>query len=148
MTIATVSPATGETLATFEALRDDEIEARLQRAVEGFRVNRARRLDERSRLMRSAADCLEQRKNEYGRLITTEMGKPVKAAIAEVQKCALVCHYYAEHAPAFLADESVKTDAEEGVVRRFNRLLVRPDVASAAVMTPRAVSSARQVRAS
>jgi succinate-semialdehyde dehydrogenase / glutarate-semialdehyde dehydrogenase len=117
MTIATVSPATGETLATFEALRDGEIEARLQRAVEAFRVNRARRFDERSRLMRRAADCLEQRKNEYGRLITIEMGKPVKAAIAEVQKCALVCHYYAEHTAAFLADESVKTDAEETFIR-------------------------------
>jgi succinate-semialdehyde dehydrogenase/glutarate-semialdehyde dehydrogenase len=117
MTIATVSPATGETLATFEALRDDEIEARLQRAVEAFRVNRARRFEERSRLMRSAAECLEQRKDEYGRLITIEMGKPVKAAIAEVEKCALVCHYYAEHAAAFLADEPVKTEAEETFIR-------------------------------
>ena len=88
-----------------------EIEAKIQRAVAAFRVNRARSFAERARRMRRAAELLEERKDEYGRLITTEMGKPVKAAIAEVQKCASVCRYYAEHAEAHLADEHVKTDA-------------------------------------
>src|SRR4051794_30233056 len=110
MAIATVSPTTGETLAVFEALTDAGIESRLQRAVDAFRVNRARNFGERSSRMNRVAALLEERKDDYGRLITIEMGKPVKAAVAEVQKCALVCRYYAEHAEAYLADEPVPTD--------------------------------------
>jgi succinate-semialdehyde dehydrogenase/glutarate-semialdehyde dehydrogenase len=62
--------------------------------------------------MRKTADLLEQRQTNYGRLMTTEMGKPIKAAIAEINKCALVCRYYADHAAEFLGDEPVKTEAE------------------------------------
>jgi succinate-semialdehyde dehydrogenase/glutarate-semialdehyde dehydrogenase len=62
--------------------------------------------------MRKAAGLLEERQKKYGRLMTTEMGKPITAAIAEVNKCALVCRYYADNAAQFLADEPVKTEAE------------------------------------
>jgi succinate-semialdehyde dehydrogenase / glutarate-semialdehyde dehydrogenase len=117
MTIASVSPSTGETLATFDALTSGEIEARLQRAVDAFGVNRARSFDERARLMTGVAALLDERKNDYGRLITTEMGKPVKAAVAEVQKCAMACRYYAEHAASYLADEPVATDASQSFIR-------------------------------
>jgi succinate-semialdehyde dehydrogenase/glutarate-semialdehyde dehydrogenase len=115
--IATVNPATGETLRTFDALNRAQIEEKIQCAVSAFRVNRARSFDERARRMRRAAELLDERKNEYGRLMTTEMGKPVRAAIAEVQKCATVCRYYAEHAEAHLADEHVKTDAQDAFIR-------------------------------
>ncbi|MHC5832576.1 MAG: aldehyde dehydrogenase family protein, partial [Nostoc sp.] len=64
-----------------------------------------------------AADILEQDKAEFAKLMTLEMGKPLKAAIAEVEKCAVVCRYYAEHAPGFLADVPVKTDASHSFVR-------------------------------
>jgi succinate-semialdehyde dehydrogenase/glutarate-semialdehyde dehydrogenase len=67
--------------------------------------------------MRRAGELLDERKEKYGRLLTTEMGKPVKAAVSEVQKCALVCRYYAEHAEAHLADEQVKTEAYESFIR-------------------------------
>lgn len=117
MPIATVNPATGETLRTFDALNPAQIEEKIQCAVSAFRVNRARGFDERARRMGRAAELLDERKNEYGRLLTTEMGKPVKAAIAEVQKCATVCRYYAEHAAAHLADEHVKTDAQDAFIR-------------------------------
>ncbi len=117
MAIATVNPATGETLKGFEPLGDREIEEKLQRSVEAARRNRARSFGERSVRMRKAGDLLEQRAESYGRLITTEMGKPIKAAIAEVNKCALVCRYYAEHASEFLADEPVKTEAEKTFIR-------------------------------
>jgi len=117
MPIATVNPSNGETVTTFEALKDYEIDARLDRSVAAFRVNRARSFDERARIMRRAAECLEQRKDEYGRLMTLEMGKPLKAAIAEVEKCAKTCAYYAEHAAAYLANEMVKTDAQESFIR-------------------------------
>ncbi|HWS72425.1 MAG TPA: aldehyde dehydrogenase family protein, partial [Thermoanaerobaculia bacterium] len=117
MTIATVSPATGETIRTFEALSDREIDAKIAAATGGFRVNRARSFADRATRMRVAADLLDRRKDELGRLITTEMGKPLKAAAAEVQKCATVCRYYAEHAEAYLADEHVPTDAQDSFIR-------------------------------
>ncbi|HEU4520831.1 MAG TPA: NAD-dependent succinate-semialdehyde dehydrogenase [Thermoanaerobaculia bacterium] len=117
MAISSVNPATGETLATFNALSDGEIEQKLQRAVGAFEVNRHRRFEERAVRMMRAAALLEERAAEYGRQITLEMGKPVKAAVAEVQKCAWVCRYYAEHAAAFLADERVATDADDSYIR-------------------------------
>jgi succinate-semialdehyde dehydrogenase/glutarate-semialdehyde dehydrogenase len=116
MPIATVNPATGETLKTFEPLNDRAIEAKLQCAASAFRVNRGRSFEERSRRMRRAAELLEERANDYGKLITTEMGKPVKAAVAEVQKCATVCRYYADHAAEHLKDEPVKTDAKSSFI--------------------------------
>ena len=112
MAIATVNPATGETLRTFAPLRDEEIQEKLQKSVEAFRRNRNRSFVERALRMRKSADLLDQRQKELGKLITIEMGKPVKAAIAEINKCALVCRYYADHAAEFLADEPVKTEAE------------------------------------
>src|SRR5436305_12334730 len=110
MAIATVNPATGETLRTFTALDDDGIEAKLQRSEHAFRVNRARSFADRAQRLRRASDVLEQRKEEFGRLMTIEMGKPIGAAIAEAQKCALNCRYYADHGEAFLRDERVETD--------------------------------------
>lgn len=116
MGIATVNPATGETLREFTPLRDAEIDSRLERAAAAYRVNRARSFAERAKRMRRAADLLDERRNEYGRLMTLEMGKPIQASIAEVQKCALVCRYYSEHAEQFLADEPVQTEADESYI--------------------------------
>ena len=117
MAIASVNPATGETLRTFEALNDAAIEAALARSASAVRVNRARGFDERAKRMRQVAELLEKRQNDLGRLITTEMGKPVKAAVAEVLKCANACRYYAEHAEGYLTDEHVKTEAQETFIR-------------------------------
>src|SRR5216684_3173347 len=117
MAIASVNPATGEVLRTFEALHDAAIDAALARSERALRVNRARGFHERGIRMRQTAEILEKRQNELGRLITTEMGKPVKAAVAEVAKCANTCRYYAEHAEGYLADEHVTTEAEETFIR-------------------------------
>ena len=117
MAIATINPATGETLKTFSPLRENEIEQRLERSVRGAEINRHRSFAERASLMRKAADLLDQRQRQLGALMTTEMGKLIKAAIAEVNKCALVCRYYADHAEEFLSDEPVKTEAEETFIR-------------------------------
>src|SRR5438067_2802728 len=117
MAIASVNPATGETFRTFDALNDAAIDAALARSVSAFQVNRSRGFHERSTRMNRAAEILEERQKDLGRLITTEMGKPVKAAVAEVVKCAGNCRYYAEHAESFLADEPVKTDAKETFIR-------------------------------
>jgi succinate-semialdehyde dehydrogenase/glutarate-semialdehyde dehydrogenase len=116
MTIATVSPLTGEILRTFEPLDDAGIDDAVQRAASAFRVNRERSFGERASRMRKAGDLLDRRSDELGRLVTTEMGKPLKAAVAEIQKCALVSRYYAEHAARFLADEPAETDAERSFI--------------------------------
>src|SRR5216684_919122 len=128
MAIASVNPATGEVLRTFEALHDAAIDAALARSERALRVNRARGFHERGIRMRQTAEILEKRQNELGRLITTEMGKPVKAAVAEVAKCANTCRYYAEHAEGYLADEHVKTEAQEPFVRYERRGTSRPRI--------------------
>ncbi|MFE9057676.1 NADP-dependent succinic semialdehyde dehydrogenase [Streptomyces mutabilis] len=105
MPIATVNPANGETLRTYEAMGEEEIERRLQLAEATFRTYRTTAFDERSRLMHRAADLLEADREEIGKVITTEMGKPVKQARAEAAKCAKAMRWYADHAAELLADE-------------------------------------------
>ncbi|MEV5017578.1 NADP-dependent succinic semialdehyde dehydrogenase [Streptomyces sp. NPDC053780] len=105
MPIATVNPANGETLRTYEAMGEEEIERRIQLAEATFRTYRTTALDERARLMHRAADLLEADQEEIGRVITTEMGKPVKQARAEAAKCAKTMRWYADHAASLLADE-------------------------------------------
>jgi succinate-semialdehyde dehydrogenase/glutarate-semialdehyde dehydrogenase len=117
MAIASINPATGETVKTFQPLREAEIEQKLQRAVAAADINRHRSFADRASRMRKAAEVLERRQSEFGRLITLEMGKPIKAAVAEVTKCATVCRYYADHAEEFLSDEEVATEAERSFIR-------------------------------
>jgi succinate-semialdehyde dehydrogenase/glutarate-semialdehyde dehydrogenase len=117
MSIATVNPATGETLATFDEHGAEEIERRVAAAAQAFRINRGRSLADRSTRVRRAAEILETKAEEYGRIITLEMGKPIRAAVAEVRKCAMVCRHYAEHAASYLAEEHIATDARSSYVR-------------------------------
>ncbi|WP_225635024.1 NADP-dependent succinic semialdehyde dehydrogenase [Streptomyces solaniscabiei] len=105
MPIATVNPANGETLRTYEAMGEEEIERRLQLAEATFRTYRTTAFEERARLMHRAADLLEADQDEIGKVITTEMGKPVKQARAEAAKCAKAMRWYADHAAELLADE-------------------------------------------
>ena len=104
-TLSSVNPATGEVLARFDELSDPEVEARIARAAQTFRTWRRRPFAERAALMARAADVLEQRKEQWGRIMTLEMGKTFKSAVAEAEKCAWACRFYAESAERFLADE-------------------------------------------
>jgi succinate-semialdehyde dehydrogenase/glutarate-semialdehyde dehydrogenase len=117
MAIASVNPATGETFATFEPLTHQDVELKLQRSVEAFRINRERSFADRAARMQRAAAILDERAKDFARTITLEMGKPITAAVAEVQKCAFVCRHYAEYAEAYLADEHIQTNASESYVR-------------------------------
>ncbi len=117
MAIATINPATGETLKTFEALSGAQIEEKLQQAADTFRTYRHTSMPDRARMMSHAAEIIETEKQELGRVMTLEMGKPIKAAIAEAEKCAWVCRYYAETAPHHLADQIVDTNAQKSYVR-------------------------------
>ncbi|MGL5871551.1 MAG: NAD-dependent succinate-semialdehyde dehydrogenase [Xenococcaceae cyanobacterium] len=117
MGIATVNPATGETIQTFAALTKEEIETKLAKADASFQKYRKTSFAQRSQWLSKAADILEQESVKFAKILTLEMGKPIKAAIAEVQKCALVCRFYAEKAPEFLADATASTDASSSFVR-------------------------------
>ena len=116
MAIASINPATGETLKTFTALSAEQIEEILQRAADTFRTYSRTPFSERKPLMTRAAEILETRKNDFGKIMTLEMGKPLKAAIAEAEKCAWVCRYYAENAEHHLADQIVETNAKKSYV--------------------------------
>jgi succinate-semialdehyde dehydrogenase / glutarate-semialdehyde dehydrogenase len=111
------NPATGEILARFDELSDDALETKLARAADAFAAHRRTSLQERATRMRRAADLLDAEKHALGRTMTLEMGKPIGAAIAEAEKCAWVCRFYADHAAAFLADEHVDTGHRDSFVR-------------------------------
>ncbi|MCY7364882.1 MAG: NADP-dependent succinic semialdehyde dehydrogenase [Frankiaceae bacterium] len=111
MAIATVNPMDGTTLKTFDALTAEELDNRLARAAAAFRSYRLTSYDERADWMRAAADVLEGDADDLARLMTTEMGKTVKAAKAEVLKCAAACRHYADHAATMLADTEVEPAA-------------------------------------
>jgi succinate-semialdehyde dehydrogenase / glutarate-semialdehyde dehydrogenase len=117
MAIATINPATGETLKTFEPLTDAEIAAKLDLAGLANDSYRKTSLVERSHWLQQAGDILDKEKADFAKIMTLEMGKPYKGAISEVERCAAVCRYYAEHAADFLADVTVKTDASRSFVR-------------------------------
>src|SRR5439155_1935465 len=117
MAIASINPATGERIRSFEPLREEEIDARLQRAVDAFGGYRRLPFAERVGRMKRAAEILEADQEAFGRLMTHEMGKPLKAAAEEVAKCARGCRYYADRAEQFLADEVVETSASRSFIR-------------------------------
>src|SRR4029078_4294845 len=85
----------------------------LDRAVAAFQRNRRMAFAERAIHMRKAADILKAEWRELGRIMTLEMGKPIKAAVAEAEKCATACSYYADNAETFLADQPVRSDDGE-----------------------------------
>lgn len=117
MAIATVNPATGQVVKTFEALSDAELEVKLQKAADTFASYRHVSFAERAKLMLKAAAILDSDKEIFARMMTTEMGKTLRSAIDEAVKCAWVCRYYAENAEKFLADEIVETGAKRSYIR-------------------------------
>lgn len=119
MPIATVNPATGQTLKTFDELRPAEVESKLQLAVNTFREHRRTSFAERAAKMRKAAEILDSESEQWGRLMTLEMGKTKQSAIAEAKKCALGCRYYADHAEKYLADEPLEADGGRSYIRHL-----------------------------
>src|SRR5262245_25870357 len=116
MAFQSINPATEAVLATFEQFTPQQTGAALADADTAFREWRAASFDDRATLMRRVAALLRERKGRYGGLITAEMGKPIVAAEAEIEKCAWVCDFYAEYAEQFLAPELVRTEAHESYV--------------------------------
>src|SRR5689334_23739946 len=117
MAIATINPTTGATVKTFAELTGAEIDAKLALAAQTFQTHRRSSFADRAQKMTRAAEILESEKQEFGGLMTIEMGKPLKAAISEAEKCAWVCRYYAENAERHLADQIIETNAKRSYVR-------------------------------
>ena len=117
MPISSINPATGEVLQTFDSLNEQQLEEKLGRAAASFRECRLTNFAERATRLQRAAEVLESEKKTLARIMTLEMGKPIKAAVQEAEKCAWVCRYYAESAEQHLADESVETNATKSFVR-------------------------------
>ena len=117
MTIASINPTTGEKLKEFAPHNDVGVEKRLKRAVAAFEKYRGEPFTKRAQLMTSVAMLLEQEKNELARTITLEMGKLFRDSVAEIEKCARGCQYYAENAERFLEDQPAQTSARRSYVR-------------------------------
>lgn len=121
MSIHSVNPATGEQVATYDAMSNDAVGEIVGRTHDAFVAWRRTSFDQRARAMRAAAQILRDEAEALARLMALEMGKPVRDGIAEAQKCATCCDYYAENAARFLAREPVKTEAKSSFVT-FNPL--------------------------
>ncbi|WFE43918.1 NADP-dependent succinic semialdehyde dehydrogenase [Verrucosispora sp. WMMD1129] len=111
MTIATTNPANGQVLKTYEAMSDEQIDGAIERTDLAYQQLRDTTIEQRGRWLTAAADLLEAERNEIARLMTTEMGKTLAAAKAEVTKCATACRFYADRAAEFLADEPADAEA-------------------------------------
>ena len=117
MAITSINPATGEEIKIFESLADEQIDEKLELATRAFRRYWKTPFSDRAKKMVRAAEILEEKKEEFARLMTSEMGKTFTAAVAEAEKCAWVCRYYAEKAERFLSDEAAETGAARSYVR-------------------------------
>jgi succinate-semialdehyde dehydrogenase / glutarate-semialdehyde dehydrogenase len=117
MGIQSVNPATGEVLETFTPTSPEELERILARAHAAFAEWRAVPFATRAERMREAARLLRKSMAYHALAMTLEMGKPIVQAEAEVEKCALACDFYAEHAEGFLAEQPRETDASQSYVR-------------------------------
>jgi len=117
MAIASINPATGQLIKSFDALSDIQIEDKIQRAAGAFSEFRHVPFAKRARWMNKTAEILESDKQKFAELMTLEMGKPYQAAVDEAVKCAWACRYYAENAERFMADEIVETPASRSYVR-------------------------------
>src|SRR5271166_721770 len=117
MAIATINPATGEVIKKFEPLSDIEIDKKVQRAVGAFRSELKTPFSLRGQRMVKAAQIVERDKEKLAHLMTLEMGKPLKQALAEAVKCTTACYFYAENAEKIMADEVVELGAKKSFVR-------------------------------
>lgn len=117
MAIATINPTTGELVKTFEPLTSEAIVHKLDIAETTFEQYRRTSFEQRANWLNTAADLLLAEKEQFGQLLTLEMGKPINAAIAEVEKSAWVCRYYAEQGAKHLADVAIATDASHSFVK-------------------------------
>jgi len=111
-----INPATGHEINYYQEHTEAEISDAINNSYQAYQSWRENDLDQRAQALMRVADMLEKNCFDYANLMSTEMGKPIVQARAEVNKSAWVCRYYAEHATHFLQDESIKTDYQESYI--------------------------------
>jgi succinate-semialdehyde dehydrogenase/glutarate-semialdehyde dehydrogenase len=114
--LKSINPATEEVIKSYKIMESSEVNSVINSVSDAFKKWRKTDFSLRSKLMQKAADVLRDQKEEYSKLMTEEMGKPINQSRAEVEKSAWVCEYYAENAKHFLSDEMIRTDASKSFV--------------------------------
>lgn len=112
----TINPATGKVIADYYNMSNDEVSGKIKNARIAFQNWKKLDISERTSYIRRLARVIRKNKDEYARLVTEEMGKPVRQSIAEIEKCIWACDYYAEHAESFLSDELIPTEFRKSFV--------------------------------
>src|ERR1700726_141032 len=115
-TIKTINPATGETFTNYQEMTDADARDVVGRTHDAYLAWRRTSFGSRAAVMRQAAKVLRDNAGKYAELMAREMGKPIRDGVAEIQKCAGACDYYAENAERFLATEPIKTEARKSFV--------------------------------
>jgi acyl-CoA reductase-like NAD-dependent aldehyde dehydrogenase len=115
-TIETINPSTGKAIATYNSMSTEEVNQKTKNARIAFENWRKVDISERCAYMRRLGRVMKKNKEDYARLITEEMGKPIRQSLAEIDKCAWVCDYYSEHAESFLRDELIPTEFRKSFV--------------------------------
>lgn len=117
MKLQSINPATGQVRKEFTTLIQSEVEAKINLSQQVFGEWKQTAFSQRSALLKKIAELLQKNKQIYAETIVSEVGKRISEAVAEVEKCALVCNYYAENAQDFLKDEQIETNAQKSFVR-------------------------------
>ena len=117
MAIETINPANNQLVKSFDEYSPEKVSQIIEKGQTTYSAWRESSFTERSKLMFKAAEVLRNNKKKYAEIMTLEMGKPIIQAVAEVEKCAWVCDYYAENAESFLSEEFIQTDASDSYVR-------------------------------
>jgi succinate-semialdehyde dehydrogenase/glutarate-semialdehyde dehydrogenase len=115
-TIKSINPFNNQLLKEYEEMSEGQLNSSLEKAHSTFLKWKNVSFEERSILMSKSAEILRTKKLEYARLITLEMGKPIKQSISEIEKCADCCDYYAKYAKQFLADEIAESDGSKSFI--------------------------------
>ncbi len=116
MTIQTINPATEQVIETYEPLNESQMNKKIEETHQVFLTWKSSSFAHRKELMLKLAQILKDKKHELALLMANEMGKPITAGQAEIEKCAWVCEYYAEHAATFLEPQLIKTEMKKAKV--------------------------------
>lgn len=111
-----INPVTEQIIKEYTTISEIEVEKKLATAQAAFMSWKKTSFKERKKLFEKLVKYLLEHKQKFAEIITSEMGKPITAALAEIEKCALVCNYYAENAEKFLSPENVKTEAKKSYI--------------------------------
>ena len=116
MNLVSINPANNKILESHKEISTEKINQIINSSYNTYLEWRNESISYRSNMMRDLAELLKQKKEKLGALMTQEMGKPIKQSIAEAEKCAWVCEYYADNAERFLSKKEISTDSKKSFI--------------------------------